>query len=1106
MRDMFDDFLDELRRRQAEQRRKSGESGTGGESDPAAGTDAQADDQASTEGSKEDTPVSSNGADSHDGADRDDDDQGIFRGSGYRGPRRPRSVGSDGELPEIHIGRGWVILGITIVVVLILLSLFLSVGVGLWTDAIWFQSVGYASVFWTQVGSQLGLFALGAVGGFLFLWFNLWLPGRVIPKGEMRRFSLDDFLDRFNIDRYAGGYGGGPFGNPRRPSSGQSDVEIPDVARPVFWGLIGLSALIALGLGGLLAGSWTTVQLFAHRVPFAQTDPTFGLNIGFYVFELPFYRLLQSFANTLLLLSVVLAGARYLVAVISGASMSTAARVHVGVLVMLFLLSIAVGFQLDRYSLVYSGQSGIFQGASYTDVNARVLAINVMTVLATFAGTLFLLFCCTRWWVPLTLTAVLWLGAYVALDFAYPLITQQFVVVPNQQTQETPYIQNNIDMTRLGFNLNGWTSVPYQPGGSSGQTTLTQASLTNEQSTIQNLRLWDYRPLGPTLDNMQLLRNYYSFGDVDTDRYTFTDPAACAPNPAPCVRQVMLAGRELDPSQVANLNNGNSSWVNVHLIYTHGIGLAMLPVNEVVRSSTGQSANPLLVIQNVPPVSSPGAPVVTQPRIYFGTQASDYVIVGGGTQEFDYPSASTSGDQYYSWQGTTGIKLDTPLTKLLFAIRFGDLNLLISNQVTGNSQLLMNRSIQQRVQEIAPYLRYDKDPYMVVTSTGQLDYILDAYTTTDAFPDANNFTPGSDSTVTGLAGDPFNYIRNSVKVVMNAYDGSMTFYVADPTDPIIQAWEGVFPAVYHPLSDMSSDLQAHLRYPEDMFDAQTSQYEKYHVTDPGVFYQGNNVWQVARNAGTSGSNGPQQLGLEAYYVEMQDPGQTTAGNSEFLLLQPMVPNGRPNMISWVAAHNDPASYGQVTVYDFPSNSTIYGPAQMSALILQNPVISQQVTLWSQQGSTVIMGNLLVVPLQDSILYVQPVYMSSNSNPLPVLQKVIVATPSQIVWDDTLQGALTALVSGNGQSPGTSPSPGPTSGASPSPSVAPTSGGTPTATPSFTLNGTTQQLIDEANQHYELAQQDLRNGDLATYQQEMNVVGQILAQLQNVVGTPAPSGN
>jgi len=1098
---MFDDFLDELRRRQAEQRARTGEPQPEGEEQPTPESGSGPADRRSGEGPREDTPVTSNGANSDNGAERDDEGQGGFRGGDYRRPRGFRSGGSDGDMPQIHISRGWVVAGIVTLVVLLALPVFLSVGVGLWTDAIWFQSIGYANVFWTRVGSQVGLFVLGALATFLFLWLNVWLSGRFIPKGEMRRFSLDDFLDRFNIDRYSGYGGGGPFGPPRRPVVRHNEtIEIPNIARPVFWTLLGVAALIALGLGGLMASSWTTVQLFAHQVPFGQTDPSFHLDLSFYVFALPFYRLIQSFANTLFLVAIVLVGIRYLVAVISGASMPTSARAHVGVLVVLFLFTIAIGFQLDRYSLVYSNQSGIFQGVSYTDANAKFLAINIMTILAAFAGTLFLVFCLTRWWVPLTLTIVVWLGAYVALDFAYPLITQRLAVDPNQQTQETPYIQNNIDMTRFGFNLTGWTSVPYQGG-----TSITQASLANEQSTIQNLRLWDYRPLGPTLDNMQLLRNYYSFADVDTDRYTFTSAAACAPNPAPCVRQVMLAGRELDPSKVADLNNGNSSWVNLHLVYTHGIGLAMLPVNEVVRSSANQSANPELVIQNVPPVSSPGAPVITQPRIYFGTQASEYVIVGGGTQEFDYPSASASGDAYTTWTGTTGIKLDTPLTKLLFAIRFGDLNLLISNQVNGNSQLLMNRSIEDRVQEIAPYLRYDMDPYLVVTSTGQLDYILDAYTTTADLPDANTFDPGSDPTVTGLAGDPFNYIRNSVKVVMNAYDGSMTFYVADPNDPIIRAWEGVFPTVYHPLSDMSSDLRAHLRYPEDMFDAQTSQFQKYHVTDPGVFYQGNNVWQAARNSGSSGSNGPQQLGLEAYYVEMQDPGQTGVSNSEFLLLQPMVPNGRPNMISWVAAHNDPATYGQVTVYDFPSNSTIYGPAQMSALILQNPVISQQVTLWSQQGSTVIMGNLLVVPLQTSILYVQPVYMSSNTNPLPVLQKVIVATPSQIVWGDTLQAALTSLVSGGGQSPGASPSPGTTSGASPSPSVISTPGSTPTAGPSFTLSGTAQQLIAEANQHYEAAQQALRNGDLATYQQEMNIVGQILAQLQTMLGTPAPSG-
>ena len=1100
MHDMFDDFMDELRRRQAGQGRKSSEPGAEGEADPAAGSTPDAADRPSTEGSREDAPVTSNGTDSGNGSDRDDEDQGLFRAWTGR-PRGPRSVGSNGDMPQLHIGRKWIVLAVVLLVVLPLLTAFFTMGIGLWTDAIWFQSVGYSNVFWTRFGSQIGLFALGAVFAFIFLWLNVWLSGRLIPKGEMRRFSLDDFLDRFNMDRYASGgsFDGGPFaGRRRRPGAQQGElIEVPDVGRPVFWVLLVLSLLIALGLGGLMAGSWQTIQLFAHRVSFGQVDPSFHQDFGFYVFELPFFRLIQSYANTLLLVSIVLIGIRYLVATISGASMPTAARTHVGILIMLYLFSIAIGFQLDRYELVYSGQSGVFQGVSYADANAKFLAFNVMTILAAFAGTLFLLFCFTRWWVPLTVTVVVWIGAFVVLDFAYPQLVQRLAVEPNQQGQETPYIQNNIDMTRLGFNLTGWSTASYTPGS-----TLTQASLTAEQPTIQNLRLWDYRPLGPTLNNMQLIRNYYSFGDVDTDRYVFTDAASCAPNPAPCVRQVMLAGRELDPSKVVDLNNGNSSWVNQHLLYTHGVGLAMLPVNEVVRSQTNQSANPRLVIQNVPPVSSAGAPTITEPRIYFGTQTSDYVIVGGGTQEFDYPSSTATGDAYNSWSGTTGIKLDTPLTRLLFAARFGDLNLLISNQVNGNSQLLFRRSIQERVQAIAPFLRYDKDPYLVITSSGRLVYILDGYTTSSAFPDSNTYDPGSDPAASGLQGDPFNYVRNSVKVVMDAYDGTTTFYVADPTDPIITAWEGVFPGVFHPLSEMSSDLQAHLRYPEDLFDAQTTQFEKYHVTDPGVFYQGNDVWQVARDKGLSGtSNGPAQLALEAYYVEMQTPGKTDLNKSEFLLLQPMVPAGRPNMIAWVAAHNDPATYGQVSVYDFPRDSTIYGPQQMQALIKQNPVISQQMTLWGQQGSTVTMGNLLVVPMQESILYVQPVYMSSNTNPLPVLQKVIVATPSQIVWGDTLEAALTQLVTGGGTAPGGSPSPG----TSPSPGATATPAGSPTVAPTIPINGTVQDLIAAANQHYEAAQQALRNGDLATYQKEMNTVGQLLIQLQTMLGTPAPSG-
>ena len=578
----------------------------------------------------------------------------------------------------------------------------------------------------------------------------------------------------------------------------------------------------------------------------------------------------------------------------------------------------------------------------------------------------------------------------------------------------------------------------------------------------------------------------------------------------------MIAGRDFDPKKYAAQNSSDVSWVNLHISYTHGVGLAMVPVNEFAPG--GQ---PNLLISNLPPASTEGAPTITQPRIYFGTAESNYVIVDAASQEFDYPSSSgVGGDAYTTWTGTTGIKLDTPLSRLLFAARFGDLNLLISGQVTGNSQLLFNRSIQERVTAIAPFLRYDKDPYLVVNSGGRLVYVQDAFTTSAAFPDANLYNPGSDSNTSGLAGDSFNYIRNSVKIVMDAYDGTMSFYVADPNDPIIKAWQGVFPGVFKPISEMPSDIRGdaanpttnpgHLRYPEDMFNAQTTMYERYHVTDPVVFFKNGDVWSVPQNAGSttgSGPNPPEQLPLEAYYIQMRIPSQA---NPEFVLLQPMAPSGRKNMIAWVAAHNDPANYGQVSVVDFPVGSNVLGPEQMESKVSSSEAISREISLLTQGGSQLILGNLLVIPLQDSLLYVEPVYLVSTNNPIPAFVKVVVGTPTQVVWGDSLADALNQIYAGQGAIagggtpvPGSSATPVPSATSAP-PTATPTPAGTPTPLPSLSFSGGPQDLIAQANAHYQAAQTALHNGDLATYQKEMNIVGQLLAQLQTVVGTPAPS--
>ncbi len=1097
---MFEEFMEELRRRQAMRDGASEQSQD--VSKDATGADDRGGSARSSEGPLEEDTVSSNGSGSDD-TDREEPQRPwspFERGGG--GSRR-RSGGPSTEFPEFHLTKGWVVLGAILAGFLVLSSIF-ALTVGLITDGMWFNSIGFGDVFSTRVASQALFFVVGGLVAFVFLGFNLWLAGRFIPKGQMRRFSLDDFLDRFSVERYMGGESGpSAFSRPRaRPVGGSSEaVQIPDLGRPVFWTLLAIGTLISLGMGALANGGWNTIQLFIHRTPFGQSDPTFGLDISFFLFNLPFYRLIQSYGIGLLLAAVALVGIRYIVAAVSGASMPSSARVHIGLLVLLYLWAAAAGLQLDRYELVYSTSSGIFQGVGFTDANAQMLALNVLTVVSAFVGCFVLGFAYTRWRVPLVLTVIVWVAAFGILGVAYPQLVQRISVVPNQQAQEAPYITNNIDMTRLGFNLNSWSGTTYTPGS-----TVSKAAVETESSTIQNVRLWDYRPLAKTLDGLQVVRQYYKFFDVDTDRYVFTDASSCTPSAAPCVRQVMLSGRELDATQLAQLTKGDQSWVNQHITYTHGYGLVMTPVNEVQPG--GQ---PSLMIKDFPPASTPGAPKITEPRIYFGTQSSNYVIVNAASQEFDYPSAACQGcDQYTTWGGKTGVKLDTPLSKLLFAARFGDLNMLISSQVTGSSQLLFNRSIQERSHTLAPFLRYDKDPYLIVTSSGRLAYVQDAFTTSANFPDANTYDPGNDSTTNGLAGKPFNYIRNSVKVVMDAYDGTMSFYVSDPTDPIIKAWSGVFPSLFKSIDQMPADIRGdatnpgHLRYPEDMFNAQTAQFTKYHVTDPSVFYQGNDVWRLPPTGDTDSGKGQTQLGLEAYYVQMRVPGQA---NPEFVLLQPMTLQGRQNMIAWVAAHNDPGKYGQVSVFDFPRNSNVFGPEQIESLIAQNRDISQQITLWGQVNSSVIMGNLLVIPLQDSLLYIQPVYLQAANNPLPVFQKVIVGTPTQIVWADNLQGALNQIYAGQGTTapggsapPGATVTPGPSSAATPVAS----STGSPTPLPSIVLSGTAQQLIAQADQHYQAAQTALRAGDLGTYQKEMDIVGKLLTQLQTVIGTPAPS--
>ncbi|HYN48247.1 MAG TPA: UPF0182 family protein, partial [Candidatus Nanopelagicales bacterium] len=509
---------------------------------------------------------------------------------------------------------------------------------------------------------------------------------------------------------------------------------------------------------------------------------------------------------------------------------------------------------------------------------------------------------------------------------------------------------------------------------------------------------------------------------------------------------------------------------------------------------------PRLIIRDLPPVASAGAPEVTEPRIYFGERPNDWVVVGARQPEFDFPIGTGDGtdgagnQETTKWTGTTGIKLDSILSRLLFAARFRDLNLLISDQVTADSQLLMYRTLGERLTRIAPFLAYDKDPYIVVNDKGRLVWIQDAYTLSERFPNAQTFSGAALGDTSGLAGQSFNYLRNSVKIVMDVYDGTMTFYVADPDDPLIRAWQGVFPTLFRPISDLPAGLRSHLRVPEELFNVQTRVFARYHVTDPLTFFQGDDLWTVPQNP-TSESG---QLPLEAYYVYMRMPSET---EPEFLLLQPMVPKERPNMIAWVAARNDGDAYGGVRVYRFPRDTSIFGPVQIEARIDQDPVISSQVTLWNQSGSEVVRGNLIVIPVQDSIIYLEPIYLQSTGSAIPEFVKIVVASPTRVVWGDTLEEALTLLLAGG---PGPTPSPSPSPGASPSPGTSPTP--SPTSGPNVTPQpDDVQALIRYANERFEAAQEALRRGDFATYGTEIAEVERTLAQLEILIGgSPSPA--
>ncbi len=614
-----------------------------------------------------------------------------------------------------------------------------------------------------------------------------------------------------------------------------------------------------------------------------------------------------------------------------------------------------------------------------------------------------------------------------------PALVQRYLVAPSELEKEVPYIARNIKFTRQAYGLDRFDERDFP-----AIQDLTAASIEQNAATMRNLRLWDHDPQLTTFQQLQEIRTYYDFADIYYDRYTIDSE----------LRQVSLSPRELSAQSLPDPN-----WVNQHLTYTHGYGLCLGPVNE----STSDGL-PVLFIKDIPPVSSISLKV-TRPEIYYGQVANNYCLVGTGAKEFDHPSGEDN--VYKAYQGSGGISLGGLWRRLILALRFGDINILISGYIQHTSRIMMYRRVLERVETLAPFLSYDGHPYLVVANDGSLQWIVDAYTTSDQYPYSEPTQDGG------------NYIRNSVKITISAYDGRVKLYVSDPSDPLIQAYQRIFPDVFQPLSEMPPDLRAHIRYPQDFFAIQASKYAVYHMTDPSVFYSKEDLWRVATRS-VNGTSTP----MSPYYAVMRLP--EVGKSEEFILMVPFTPARKNNMIAWIAARCDGADYGKVLVFTFPKEKLIYGPEQIQSRVNQSPSISQQLTLWDQGGSRVIRGTLLVVPVQNAVLYVEPLYLAAEGgSSIPELKRVIVAYSDQAVMEPSLEDALNAIFSGNRS--GTA--------------EAASSGATPTtASASTGVPASIENLIRQANQHYEAAQQDLRQGNWAGYGQEIQKLGEILKQM------------
>jgi uncharacterized membrane protein (UPF0182 family) len=916
-----------------------------------------------------------------------------------------------------------------LLIAVILLLIFSSRVLSIYLSALWFESLGYSSVYWYVFKVKVALFAGSAILTALLLSATFLLFQRLFGAYafEKRTIILNNQPFQFSPAKFI---------------------------RPLGWVI---SALFGLIYAFKLKEHWRQFALFWNQPPTGTYDPVFGKSLGFYLFSLPLYDLVNSWllGVSFIILCAALAysllGLPQTVLKPSVRWSSGAAFRAVCCALALFLLVLSWKTYLSRFPFLWQDHA-VFSGVTYTEANYTLPALLLVCVALIIAAIISLInaFAMRRFSLLLIALAIP-IVTYVVGVVLIPSYIQGFIVKPNEIDRESAYINHNIEWTRKGFGLDQIELREFEAENSTAA-----LDLPNNRDSLENIRLWDWRALQDTLRQIQAIRTYYDFPDVDVDRYVTGGHT----------RQMMIAPREI---QDEKLPSQSRNWINERLIYTHGYGVTMNSANGFTREGL-----PQFVLSNMPVESTAPEIKVTRPQIYFGELTDRYVYVKTKQNEFDYPQGDT--DTYTTYEGTGGIRIGNSFRRLLLAYGIGDLSKLpFSDDVTSESRVLINRNIRDIVNGVAPFLTYDKDAYIVVDNEGRLFWMIDAFTESSYFPY---------STHHNVAGNSLNYIRNSVKVVIDAYNGTARFYVFDNQDPLIAAYRRIFPNLFLEANQMPADLRAHVRYPETLVRAQGEVYSLYHTQNPKVFFQREDVWSVAQQVTLDSEGKKKSAPIDPYFVLMQLPGEQE--KNEFVLILPFTPASRNNMIGWMAGRSDGDNYGKLVVYNFPKSRLIDGPVQIEARIDQDPQLAGQFTLWNQQGSRVIRGHLLVIPIGRSLIFVEPVYLQAERSPMPELRLVVLATQEKLGYGQTFDEAMNSLFGEAAKAPEPSGTPSEQAQA-----------GAPRASPSPTPAQDLQQLVNRAIQEFEDYQRLTSQGKLGEAGQKLEQHKRTLEEIRRL---------